>query len=322
MKIDLLLPVYDESEVILEFCHELDQVLRHLVTQGETKTNLENDIEVIFVDDGSKDDSIGLISNYKFSVPVSLISFSRNYGHQSAVWAGLEKSRDGASVIVMDCDLQDPPSELSRIVHELQRGGEIILMQRESRKDGLVKKMFASIFYFLQNKLANSETVPNVGDFYGLSSQAKNALLLHTESVKYIRGLVSQLGFRVVVLNYDRHQRRAGVSKYSVSKMFSLALASLTGFSIQPLIWVVYSAVVGIVVGLSLSLYVIYLKLFTTTQLSAGWAFASVSTITLSVLTLLSLAVVSLYLGRVLQEIKKRPLYLIAREKRIEKNED
>jgi glycosyltransferase involved in cell wall biosynthesis len=318
MKIDLLLPVYDESAVIVEFCHELDRVLRELTTQNETKI----DIEIIFVDDGSRDDSIALISSFKFSVPVTLISFSRNYGHQSAVWAGFEKSRHGASVIVMDCDLQDPPLELFRIIDELQKGSEIILMQRESRKDGVIKRAFASMFYFLQKKLANSETVPNVGDFYGLTSQAKSALLLHTESIKYIRGLVSQLGFKVVVLEYNRHQRRAGVSKYSISKMFSLALASLTGFSIQPLIWVVYSAIVGIVVGLTLSLYVIYLKLFTNTQLSAGWAFASVSTITLSVLTLLSLAVISLYLGRVLQEIKKRPLYIIAREKRINNNED
>ena len=145
---------------------------------------------------------------------------------------------------------------------------------------------------------------------------------MHSESIKYIRGMVSQLGFKKVIIDYAREERRAGMTKYSIKKMFSLALAGLTGFSIQPLIWVVYSAVAGVILGTTLSIYVVYLKLFSDAKLSAGWAFASVSTIILSVLTLLSLAVVSLYLGRVIQEIKKRPLYIVSDDKRLIQNNE
>ena len=162
MKIDLLFPVYNESEVIIAFCRELEAALELFLKSEEIGIFPEIDLEIIFIDDGSTDDSVELLSNFNFSLPVRIISLSRNFGHQPAVWAGIENSRSDSHVIVMDCDLQDPPSEISNIILEFQKGNEIVLMRRKSSQDKWAKKASANLFYLLQRKIANEEVITNV----------------------------------------------------------------------------------------------------------------------------------------------------------------
>jgi dolichol-phosphate mannosyltransferase len=160
-------------------------------------------------------------------------------------------------------------------------------------------------------KLSSGVHMENVGDFYGLSPRAKSALLLNEERVKYIRGLVSQLGFRISFVEYDREARHAGKTNYTAAKMFSLAIAGVTGFSITPLLWTVYFAAIGSILSVGLIGYVLWLKVFSDSILQPGWAFLSVGTLLMSTFILTSMATISLYLSRIVQEVKHRPLFYI-----------
>lgn len=211
----------------------------------------------------------------------------------------------------MDSDLQDSPSEITRIATEFREGFDCIFMRRASREDGFFKKLFAKTYYKLMSSLSSSSHMDNVGDFYGLSPRAVNSLLQNSERIKYIRGLVSQLGFKVTTIEYDRNARYAGKTNYTITKMFSLAIAGVTGFSITPLLWTVYFAAIGSIISVGLILYVLWLKLFSHFEIQPGWAFLSVGTLLMSTFSLTSLATISLYLGRIIQEVKQRPLFYI-----------
>jgi dolichol-phosphate mannosyltransferase len=251
------------------------------------------------------------MQSLKPNFSLKLIRLSRNFGHQQAVWAGLSEANSSHYSIVLDSDLQDPPNLIPRIIEEFSQGFDTILMKRASRKDSLVKRSFASLYYKIQSLLSGISIERNVADFFGLSPRARKSLLLHEESVKYIRGLIHQIGYRTSVINYARQARVSGKTHYTISKMFSLALAGITGFSVSPLILVVYFAIFGSATAAAFIFYVFYLKFYSSVSLQPGWAFLSIMTLSLSALILFSLAVISLYLARIVQEIKKRPIYLI-----------
>ncbi|MCX6429561.1 MAG: glycosyltransferase family 2 protein [Actinobacteria bacterium] len=304
--IDIIAPVYNEEDGISAFLEELEKIAVPLLRGPDG----ERDIQILLVNDGSTDKTLGNLTSRHYKMPVKVVSLSRNFGHQAAVWAGIESSRENAYVVVMDSDLQDPPKELVRIFAEFANGGEVVLMERRTRKDTIVKRGMARLFYRLQRALAGQSTFENVGDFFGLAPNAKKALLSHQESVKYLRGLVAQLGFDRKILQYDREERPVGRTHYTFPKMFALALSGLTGFSVSPLMWVVYAAFFGVLLGTSLIGYVFFLRIFSHKELAAGWASSTVASMTMSIITLLSLAIVALYLARVVQELKARPVYL------------
>ena len=306
MKVDIVAPVYNEEDVIGLFLRELDRVI-HLCT-------IENkaiSFELILVDDGSTDTTAKKIIEFNGDLKIRLISLSRNFGHQNAVWAGIESVRDGAHCVVMDSDLQDPPILLRDIVESFSGGIDVVLMQRRSRQDNFSKRFFASMFYLIYKRLSGEHSEKNVGDFFGLSPVARRSLLMHQEYIKYLRGLVGQIGHSKKIIPYDRQSRASGYTHYTLRKMFSLAVAGVTGFSIQPLIWVVYLSAIGGVIGFYLILYILYLKTFTSADIAPGWAFSIVSATFLSIVTLVSLSILAVYIARIVQELKNRPVYLI-----------
>ena len=313
MKIDIISPIYNEIEGIHEFLIALEETLIRIRKQYS--------FNVILVDDGSSDGTFELLKKRKYLFPTQLIKLSRNYGHQSALWTGIENSRRDSFIITLDSDLQDDPKWINTICNRFVDSYEIVLMVRGSRKDGIFKKAFAQIYYFVLSRILKSDLQRNMGDFFGLSPLAKHSLLSHQESVKYIRGLVSQLGFKKTIVEYDRKSRNAGKTHYTISKMFALALAGITGFSFQPLILAFYLSLSGGVFGLSVILYILYLKLFTDVNLTPGWAFATIVSVMMLVTILLTLSIVSLYIARITQEIKKRPISIVAQHIKYRNNE-
>jgi dolichol-phosphate mannosyltransferase len=295
--------MYNEEEGILHFIEEMD-----VMSQTFNERNIEFDL--LLVDDGSNDRTLDIVKNSNSALSIAFLELSRNFGHQAAVWAGIENSDSESFIVVMDADLQDHPREIFRIVEAFQDGADVVLMRRRTRKDKFWKKQFASAYYRLQSKIIGNRSFRNIGDFYGISPRAKKSLLQYQEEVKYIRGIVAGLGYNQRVIEYDRLDRFAGKTHYSPGKMFTLAVAGITGFSVQPLIWVVYFALGGSAISFIGAIYVVYLKLDSSVNLQPGWAFLSVSLLLLFSLVLISLASISLYLARVVQESKKRPIYL------------
>jgi glycosyltransferase involved in cell wall biosynthesis len=308
MKLSVVSPVYNEEAGISEFLLELNTAL---LTISKKHPNVH--CKIVLVDDGSTDSSVQIIKNMKIGTTIQLVELSRNFGHQNALWAGLEAVEGDSYVIALDSDLQDPPKELIRIVQEFVSGQEIVLMRRESRKDSLTKKFFAKAFYSIQLRMTQGRLISNVGDFFGLNPNALRALLSHHEQVKYVRGLISELGFKRTILDYDRQARTAGITHYKPVQMLSLAIASLSGFSITPLIWTVAMSFLGFVLGSLIILYIVYLKFFSVVVLPAGWAFATIVILFMSIFQMIILAIMSLYMARVIQEQKERPNYIVAR---------
>ena len=304
LKICVVAPAHNEELGISAFIDQIAEIFTQLEDSG-WHTRL------ILVDDGSKDGTWEKILKTKCSISITQIRFSRNFGHQSAVWAGLENVQGDEFAIVMDSDLQDSPSEILKIADKFQEGFDCIFMRRQSRQDGFIKRNVAKSYYKVMTRLSSSTHLDNVGDFYGLSPRSIAALLQNSERIKYIRGLVSQLGFRTTTIEYDRNARFAGKTNYTMAKMFGLALAGVTGFSITPLIFTVYLAAIGSITSLLLIIYVLWLKLFSSDQLQPGWAFLSIGSLLMSSFALTSLATISLYVGRIVQEVKHRPLFYI-----------
>ena len=303
-KICVVAPAYNEEMGISEFISQISVVFTKLELSGWIP-------RLIIIEDGSKDQTWKKMLETKERVNLTQIKFSRNFGHQTAVWAGLENVKSDEFAIVMDSDLQDSPEEIINITKKFQEGFDCVFMKRQSRRDSFVKKSIASIYYKIMSRLSSSTHLDNVGDFYGLSPRSVSSLLRNSERIKYIRGLVSQLGFRVTTIEYDRNARYAGKTNYTVTKMFTLALAGVTGFSITPLIMTVYLAAIGSISSLLLILYVFWLKLFSDEYLQPGWAFLSIGSLLMSSFALTSLATISLYVGRIVQEVKHRPLFYV-----------
>jgi dolichol-phosphate mannosyltransferase len=314
MLLTIVSPVFNEEHGIGEFLRELDKVALVLLNRNVT-------MEVILVNDGSTDKTLEKISEFHGLFKLKTLHLSRNFGHQSAVWAGIEKAKAESWIIVMDSDLQDPPIQIIPILEVFLNGTDVVFMKRRSRQDGFWKVFFAKRYYAFQALLTGNLTYSNIGDFYGLSPRAKSSLLLHTEKVKYIRGIVAQLGFNQTILEYDREKRVAGKTHYTIAKMFSLAVAGVTGFSIRPLFWVGYAALIGAAIAVVSAAYVLVLKIVDGPSLQPGWAFLSLSLLLLSALQLMGLASIALYVGRIVQEVKNRPIY-IEQEFRNEGNGD
>jgi len=308
MKVDVISPVYNEMAAIETFLTTLESELSKIKNA---------DFQIILVNDGSTDETCDIVLSMKHKYVTRLISFSRNFGHQSAVWAGIENSRPESYVVVLDSDLQDHPREIKRIIEAFRNKSDIVLMKRSSRRDFLWKRITSQIYYSIQNRISGNSSLSQVADFYGLAPKGKFALLEHSESIKYIRGLVTQLGFEVKVIEYERLERQLGSTHYTLRKMFSLAIAGITGFSVIPLLWVVYLGITGTFLGTSLILYILFLKYIKQEVMVPGWAFTTLVTTFFMVSILVSLSVISIYIARIVQEQKARPIYIVSSDKKL-----
>jgi len=297
----VVIPIYNEAEVLPALYQRLTKVLEDL---GEPH-------EIIFVDDGSTDESPNLLSALRAQdTRVKVVSFSRNFGHQIAITAGLDYS-SGDPVIVMDGDLQDPPEVIPRLIAEWQAGNEIVFAVREGRNgESLFKRVTASLFYRLLRRLTTTQVPVDAGDFRLMSRLAVEALKPIRERNRFVRGLVGWIGFRHASIKYVRDGRYAGATKYPLTKMIRFALNGIFSFSFLPLQVATYLGFGVSLISFVYLVYAVWLKLFTS-RVVQGWASVIVAVLFMGGVQLVSLGVIGEYIGRIYEEVKQRPLYLI-----------
>lgn len=302
-KISIVVPVFNEEKNL----HEFHKRITAVVEQEPY------DYNIIFVDDGSRDSSAVILNELsKADEHVEAYLLSRNYGHQMALTCGLDNA-DGDAVITMDGDLQHPPELLPEMLRLWENGHEIVQTKRMATEDaGFFKNITSSVYYKVINALSEVEITPGGSDFRLMDRIAVDAFKLYRERARFIRGLVNTLGFRVTVLEFVAPPRFAGHSKFNLHKMLHFALDGITAFSNLPLRWAFY---IGIVFGLcSIMLlgHVFYVK-YLTDDAVPGWATMTVSVLFLGGIQLVGIGILGEYIGRIFEEIKHRPLYLIAR---------
>ncbi len=302
-KISIVVPVFNEEENLHEFHKRITAVMEQE----------PYDYNIIFVDDGSRDSSAVILNELsKADEHVEAYLLSRNYGHQMALTCGLDNA-DGDAVITMDGDLQHPPELLPEMLRLWENGHEIVQTKRMATEDaGFFKNITSSVYYKVINALSEVEITPGGSDFRLMDRIAVDAFKLYRERARFIRGLVNTLGFRVTVLEFVAPPRFAGHSKFNLHKMLHFALDGITAFSNLPLRWAFY---IGIVFGLcSIMLlgHVFYVK-YLTEDAVPGWATMTVSVLFLGGIQLVGIGILGEYIGRIFEEIKHRPLYLIAR---------
>jgi dolichol-phosphate mannosyltransferase len=297
----VVIPIYNEEEVIPTLHQRLTEVLE---TVGES-------YEIIFVNDGSTDRSARLLVELRAQdARVKVVNLSRNFGHQIAITAGLDHS-SGDPVIVMDGDLQDPPEVIPQLISEWQAGNDIVFAVRDSREgENLFKRITASAYYRILRRLTTTQIPVDAGDFRLMSRVAVNALKSIRERNRFVRGLVGWIGFRHSSIRYARDSRYAGVTKYPLMRMVRFALNGIFSFSFLPLQLATYLGFGVSLISFIYLVYAVWLKLFTT-RVVQGWASVMVAVLFVGGVQLLSLGVIGEYIGRIHEEVKQRPLYLV-----------
>lgn len=302
-KIDLsiILPVYNESENI-EACYQAASNVLGLL-------NLS--YEILVIDDGSTDDSFLKIENLaRRDSRLRGIRLSRNFGHQIALSAGLDLAQ-GAAIISMDADLQQPPDLIPELLKKFDEGYEIVsAIRREDDSAGVLKRTTSIWFYKIFNRLSETRIEPAAVDFRLMSRKAVDAFKKLPEKTRFMRGLISWMGFKQTFVPYQGSKRHAGHSKYTFTKMISLALDGLTSFSAQPLRLSVY---LGLAVSGIALLYMFYaVCVFMIGRTVPGWTSILVTVLFLGGIQLMSTGILGEYLARIFQEVKNRPLYFVA----------
>jgi len=312
IRYSIVVPVFNEELVIEESYRRLHDVMEQT---GE-------DYELIFVNDGSRDKTEELVSALCDKDPhVRLLSFSRNFGHQTAITAGMDAS-SGQAVVVIDADLQDPPEVILDMIAKWKEGYDVVYGRRTVRDGETVfKKLTAKMFYRLLKSLTNVEIPVDTGDFRLIDRKVCDVMNSLTEKNRYVRGLVSWVGFRQTEVAYHRKERFAGETKYPLKKMLKFALDGITTFSYKPLKLATY---VGFSVSFLSFLYllvVLYLKLFTDRAVS-GWASTLSVSLIFNGVILIMLGIIGEYIGRIYDEAKNRPLYVIREKKGFDHEEN
>ncbi len=314
IRYSVVVPVYNEEEVARESYKRLKNVMD---STGEA-------YELIFVNDGSRDKTEEIITEICSEDPnVRLINFSRNFGHQTAITAGMDNS-SGQAIVVIDADLQDPPEVILQMIERWKEGYDVVYGRRAKRKGETVfKKLTAKMFYRFLRSMTSVDIPVDTGDFRLIDRKVCDVMSSLTEKNRYVRGLVSWVGFRQTAVTYVREERFAGETKYPLKKMLKFAMDAITTFSYKPLKLSIY---IGFMVAFASFLYlliVLYLRLFTDAAV-AGWASTLAVSLIFNGVTLMMLGIIGEYIGRIYDEVKNRPLYII-REKigfqRVNKND-
>ncbi|WP_310550626.1 glycosyltransferase family 2 protein [Paenibacillus glufosinatiresistens] len=301
MRYSIIIPMYNEEEVIQETYRRITKVMEET---GEP-------YELVFVNDGSTDHCAQMIEEYSYWDPsVRLIDFSRNFGHQIAISAGMDYAR-GDAVVIIDADLQDPPELIPEMIAEWKKGYEVVYAKRVKRKgESLFKKWTASAFYRILRYSTDISIPVDTGDFRLMDRKVVEQMKRLPEKNRFVRGLVSWVGFRHKALEYERDERLAGETKYPLKRMVKLSLDGITSFSTKPL---KLAGILGALLsasGFLYLLYVLYLALFTDAAVK-GWASMIGITLTFNGFVLLMLGILGEYIGRIYEETKGRPLYIV-----------
>ena len=305
LRYSVVIPVYNEELVIQESYRRIKAVM--------DKTN--ESYELIFVNDGSRDRTEQIISDLcETDTQVKLISFSRNFGHQTAITAGMDLS-SGQAVVVIDADLQDPPKVILEMIEKWKEGFDVVYGRRVKRKgETFFKKLTAKFFYRILKSLTDVEIPVDTGDFRLIDRKVCDVLSSLTEKNRYVRGLVSWAGFRQTAVTFHRQERFAGETKYPFKKMVKFAIDGITTFSYKPLKIATYLGFFLSFMSFLYLLVVIWLKLFTDWTVS-GWASILSVSLFFNGIVLIMLGIIGEYIGRIYDETKNRPLYIISEKK-------
>ena len=308
LAIDLVIPVFNEAGVVEQTYADLCNVI----------DGLPYAFSLYYVDDGSKDNTLdclaGLAENDK---RIIVLELARNFGHQAALTAGLDAST-GDLVITMDGDGQHPPAMIPQMLELFQQGYDIIQAQRIDEGQGFsFKKMTSSGFYTLINRISGTHMEPGAADFRAMSRQAVDALKSMPEYHRFLRGMISWIGYRSVILPYHETSRVGGSSKYSIGKMFRLAMDAIFSFSLMPL-YIGLSA--GGLFFCLAALEMIYVLSFwvtgRTSSLAPGWSSLMFVILIVSGIIMILLGFIGVYVGYIFQEVKRRPVYLLKKRDR------
>ena len=301
MLLSIVIPVYNEAA-------NLQLTLQAL--QAEL-SRVGGDSEIVFVNDGSTDESQGILAGFAAAdSTIKVLNFSRNFGQQAAITAGLDFAA-GDAVVIMDADLQDPPEILAEMVKLYQQGYDVVSAQRVSREgDGFFKRLTAAVFYWIMQRAVDRRIVPEVGDFRLLSRAAVLALRRFREQHRFMRGLVAWLGLKEAILPFHRPPRAAGETKYTLFKMIHLAWTAVASFSALPLRLSIAAGVVLSLAGFGYFLYALYAAVVLGAVVP-GWTSLVFLQCLFSGVTLLALGLIGDYVARIYEEIKNRPLYVV-----------
>ncbi|MBP8944917.1 MAG: glycosyltransferase family 2 protein [Paludibacteraceae bacterium] len=301
--LSIIVPCYNEEEVIIESYKRLKQVSQ----------KLDFDTDIIFINDGSIDRTEQILSEIaKTDKNVKVISFSRNFGHQNAVTAGLNHCTSDLAVII-DADLQDPPELIPQMIETLKKNqAQVVYCVRKIRKgESLFKRFSAKIFYRFLNFLSEIKLPVDTGDFRLVDKNIIKEFNRMREKGKYIRGLIAWMGFKQVPFYYEREARFAGETKYSLSKMIKLATTSMLYFSKKPLKIAIYLGFFTTLLAILLVLWSIFGKIFGFTNADPGWTSLFIAIVFFGGIQLLMIGILGTYIGTLFDEVKDRPEYVV-----------
>ena len=301
-KLSVVVSVYIEEKALREFYKETNKILEQIKNSGWEH-------ELIFVNDGSADNSLSILEELaKEDHDVKLISFSRNFGHEAAMIAGIDHST-GDGIICMDADLQHPPECIPQIIEKFSAGYEVINMVRTKNKSaGLVKNITSSGFYWLINHISDVHFEPNASDFFAISSHVAQVLKdNYREKVRFLRGYVQNVGFKKTNIEYEARARVAGESKYSIKKLFIFSINTILCFSNMPLKLGIYAGVFSAALGVLVMVY----TLCTRQGAPSGYATIVVLLCFMFAMMFLLIGIIGEYIAILFTELKDRPVYIV-----------
>lgn len=303
--ISIIVPMYFEEEVAEECYSRLTSIA--------ALSNLH--YEIIFINDGSTDKTLEILEKIAKSDPaVKVISFSRNFGHQIAVTAGINKAQ-GDALIIIDADLQDPPELIPKMIRLWKDGYDVVYAKRKKRDGETWFKLFtAKVFYQLLNKMTNVAIPEDTGDFRLIDRKVAEVFKRMPEKNRFVRGMISWLGFKQIPIEYERKERFAGTTKYPLKKMLKFACDGIFSFSSKPLKLVGYLGFFAVMIAFGTFIYSIINRLTGNGHLVSGWTSIITSITFLGGVQLLSIGVLGEYISRIYEESKGRPLYIIDKE--------
>ena len=302
-KVSLVIPMYFEELVAEECYNRVASVLKNLINY---------EYEIVFVNDGSKDKTLEILEKIaENDKNVKVISFSRNFGHQAAVTAGL-KETTGDAVVIIDADMQDPPELIPEMLKLWEAGNEVIYGQRKTREgESAFKLMTAKMFYKTLNVLSDVDIPQNTGDFRLVDRKVVDKMNSLPEHNKFLRGLWSWLGYKQYAFEYERKKRVAGKTKYPLKKMLKLASDGIISFSSKPIKLVGLLGMISIIISFIILIYALISYACNLNHLSAGWTSLMCAITFFAGVQLLSLWIISEYIGTIYDETKGRPQYII-----------
>ncbi len=300
--VSIVIPIYNEEENIPELYRRLQTAIEQL----------DGEAELIFIDDGSRDNSLNLMRKiYERDYRFNYISLARNFGHQIAVTAGLNFVR-GKVVVVMDADLQDPPELILPMIAKWRQGYQVVYAQRLSRKkESFFKRFTAYTFYRILRRLADVNIPPDTGDFCLMDREVVDILNAMPERNRYIRGLRAWVGFRQTAIPFEREPRFSGKVKYSFAKSWALAINGIISFSRVPLKLATYLGMLSAGVALFMIFLVLYWRLFNLASPLIGYTLITIALFFLGSVQLFCIGILGEYIGRIYEEVKGRPIYTV-----------